>query len=88
MVEFVSYDGEYPYLCMGTLVLNIDEKDVTFPDYCMRSGGSVWFDEDWSDHVEEGPWNVDCPKEYEHLCEEIETCVNKHVPCGCCGGCV
>ena len=26
-VKFVSYDGEYPCLCSGTLILNIDGED-------------------------------------------------------------
>lgn len=38
-VKFVSYDGEYPNLCSGTLVLNVDGKDVTFPKYCLSSCG-------------------------------------------------
>ena len=29
-VKFVSYDGEYPNLCTGTLVLNIDGTDYSF----------------------------------------------------------
>ena len=31
-IKFISYDGEYPCLCMGTLKLNIDGKDVIFSD--------------------------------------------------------
>ena len=56
MVEFVSYDGDFPNLCSGTLVLRIDGEEVTFPKYCMRSGGSVWFDDEWHEHVESGEW--------------------------------
>lgn len=37
MVEFVSYDGDFPNLCSGTLVLRIDGEKVTFPKYCMCS---------------------------------------------------
>ena len=88
MVEFVSYDGSFPNLCSGKLVLAIDGERVEFPDYCMCSGGSVWFDSDWGEHVETGAWTVDVPKQYEHLKDEIEECVNNNVPCGCCGGCV
>ena len=46
-VEFVSYDGKWPNLCSGKLVLSIDGVTVEFPEYCMNSGGSVWFDEEW-----------------------------------------
>lgn len=54
-VRFVSYDGKDPNLCRGTLVLNIDGKDITFdPDKkhinnktvfptFWSSGGSVGF---------------------------------------------
>lgn len=32
MVEFVSYDGEYPNLCSGTLMLSIDGEPWNFPN--------------------------------------------------------
>ena len=88
MVEFVSYDGEYPNLCSGTLMLSIDGETVEFPKYCMRSGGSVWFDDEWHEHVGYGEWSVKVPEKYAHLQKEIEDCVNSNVPCGCCGGCI
>ena len=31
MVEFVSYNGSFPNLCSGTLVLRIDGVERTFP---------------------------------------------------------
>lgn len=88
MVKFVSYNGAYPNLCSGKLILNIDGNDIEFPDFCMHSGGTVWFDKNWNEHVEYGDWRVDVPEEYTHLADEIEKCVNDNVPCGCCGGCI
>lgn len=88
MVKFVSYNGAYPNLCSGKLILNIDGNDIEFPDFCMHSGGYVSFDEDWNEHVSYGDWTVDVPEEYAHLTNEIEKCVNENVPCGCCGGCI
>lgn len=87
-VEFVSYDGSYPNLCGGKLVLSIDGERVEFDDYCMHSGGGVYFDDDWNESVTEGAWSVDVPGKYKHLQDEIEDCVNDCVPWGCCGGCV
>ncbi len=87
-VEFVSYDGHYPNLCSGTLVLKINGKLRTMPSYCLHSGGSVWFDQDWGEHVERGQWSIDLPKDIAHLREEITKCINQHIPQGCCGGCV
>ena len=29
-IEFVSYTGKYPCLCMGTLTLKIDGKEMSF----------------------------------------------------------
>lgn len=87
-VEFVSYDGEFPNLCSGTLVLRIDGETVQMPDYCMRSGGSVWFDDEWNEHVTSGEWSVEVPAWLESLQNEIERVVNDNVRCGCCGGCV
>lgn len=88
VVEFVSYDGAYPNLCSGTLILKINGVERTFPKYCMQSGGSVSFDKDWNETVTSGLWSVDVPEDLYYLKEEIERCVNKYVPHGCCGGCV
>lgn len=70
------------------LVLRTNGEEVEFPEYCMSSGGSVWFCDGWDEHVEDGPWSVGVPEEYAHLQEEIESCVNDNVPWRCCGGCV
>lgn len=88
MVEFVSYDGAFPNLCSGILVLRINGAERQFPRYSMHSGGSVWFGENWEEHVMSGLWSIDLPKELEPLRTEIEACINANVPLGCCGGCV
>ena len=88
MVEFVSYDGAYPNLCSGQLVLKINGQVRVLPRYCLSSGGSVWFDNDWDEHVETGRWSIDLPEDLEQLRKEIEECINENIPHGCCGGCV
>lgn len=88
-VEFVSYDGKWPNLCSGTLVMRINGKDVEFPPYCMSSGGCAYFRNNWSEEVvERGEWSVNVPDEYKALKKEIEEGVNENVPWGCCGGCL
>lgn len=55
-IEFVSYDGEYPHLCSGTLVLLIDGKEYGFN--CLSSGGSTEYEDD--DYVTyTGEWTLD-----------------------------
>ena len=88
MVEFVSYDGAYPNLYSGLLVLKINGQVREFPRYCLHSGGSAWFDDDWNGHVEYGKWSISLPEDLEPLREEIEECVNENIPYGCCGGCL
>jgi len=89
-LEFVSYDGAYPNLCSGTLKMKLDGAVVTFPDYCLSSDGSVWFDDDCNENVEEGDWTIGIfPENFpEELKEEAEKIVNENVRKGCCGGCV
>lgn len=90
-IKFISYDGRYPNLCSGTLVLNIDGEDVKFPRYCLSSGGYVCFDGDWNADVGYGPWSIDewaIPEKYKHLQLEILEVINENIPWGCCGGCV
>ena len=59
MVEFVSYDGAYPNLCTGQLVLKINGQVREFSRHCLQSGGTVWFDNDWNAHIENGRWSID-----------------------------
>lgn len=88
MVKFVSYDGKYPDLCMGTLVLEIDGKIVN-PKGVLMSGGSVTFYNGCADvEVTNGEWELDLPNEYLEFYDDIKKVVNENVPHGCCGGCV
>lgn len=72
-VKFVSYDGEYPCLCSGTLILNIDGQDWSFGhDWQDRygdehsedfkqfwsSGGSCGFISDEEGYIITGDWKV------------------------------
>lgn len=89
MVEFVSYDGKYPNLCAGTLVLRIDGDERTFLKHCLSSGGSVWFSDGYSEsHIECGAWEIELPPDLETYRREIERCINDNIPHGCCGGCL
>lgn len=73
-VEFVSYDGEYPNLCRGVLVLRIDGEEVRFNDYDHEtyrskdgtypkfwcSGGECYFAGDYTAPVVcGGEWEID-----------------------------
>lgn len=89
-VKFVSYDGSYPNLCSGTLILSVDGTEWKFPEYCLSSGGSVWFDDDSNEHIEGGEWSIrewpdGFPEDAKDMAVQI---VNENVPFGCCGGCV
>ena len=86
----LKYDGEYPNLCSGILTATINGEKWVFPKYCMKSGGGVWFDVNWSEHVEGGPWEIrDWPDGFpEELKDIFLEEVNAQISHGCCGGCV
>lgn len=102
-IEFVSYDGRFPCLCMGTLVLKIDGVEAKFhysfnnknkgeySDF-WTSGGHVSFDEDWNEDVSTGEWSFSptpsFPEELKAIGAELIAVFNENVPYGCCGGCV
>ena len=119
VIEFVSYDGAYPNLCAGKLVVKINGKEVSFgqtkkfwdwekdeilADYpkFWCSGGSVGFDENYSEMVCNGcPWELawdskegekfykkDYPARIWKLIPDILNVMNENVYGGCCGGCV
>lgn len=89
MVEFVSYDGKYPCLCMGTLTIKVDGKAYRF-NHAMISGGRVLRNEDWDMWAVQDDWeiNLDEHPELEPYKEEITRVVNDNVEQGCCGGCI
>ena len=89
-LKFISYDGAYPNLCSGILKMKLDGRIIYFPEFCLSSGGSVSFDNDWNEEVTQGEWSIDefpkgFPKELE---DEATNLVNENINQGCCGGCV
>ena len=86
----IKYDGEYPNLCSGQLIVIIDGKEWIFPNYCLSSGGSVSFDENWNEEVTEGEWSIrEYPKDFpEELKDIVLYEINNAIYHGCCGGCV
>ncbi len=89
MVEFVSYDGKWPCLCYGTLIIKVDGKTYSFNN-AMISGGRICCDDSWDMQAEEGDWEIDLEEhtELEPYKEEITRVVNENVKHGCCGGCI
>mgnify|MGYP001356910691 CR=1 FL=1 len=90
VLTFVSYDGAYPNLCSGQLIFAIDGVRVVFPENCLSSGGSVSFDEDYNEDVQQGEWDILAfPKDFpDELKSKAISLVNKNISHGCCGGCV
>ena len=89
----VKYDGEYPNLCSGNLIVIINGKEWKFPDYCLSSGGSVTGGPpDWDFEIETGPWSImDWPERFpddEYLKLNVIEAVNSSISWGCCGGCI
>ena len=89
-IEFVSYDGSYPNLCAGTLVMKVDGILWKFDRHSLSSGGSVSFDANWSEHVTSGEWGIsNWPEGYpDEAKDRTVELVNENVCSGCCGGCV
>lgn len=95
-IEFISYSGRYPCLCMGTLVLKIDgqevkfgnkysDKNVDYPRFWNSGGG---LDSDYCAYS--GEWEIDVeelPEQYRKYATEIDDVFNTNVKYGCCGGC-
>jgi hypothetical protein len=86
----VSYDGKYPNLCSGHLVVIIDGVKWDFGEHCLSSGGSVSFDDNWNENVASGPWSISkWPDGFLVALEDVVTeAVNEKIRHGCCGGCV
>ena len=90
-VKFISYDGKYPNLCAGVLVLEVDGIKYEFEKHCMSSGGSCGFTNHYQDsYCHTGEWSIKrWPDNFpEALAREAVDVVNDNVRLGCCGGCL
>jgi hypothetical protein len=86
----ISYDGDWPNLCSGTLIVKVNDTTYVFPSHSLSSGGSVSFDDNWSEHVDDGPWSINqWPEDFpDELKDRVVDEVNSKISWGCCGGCV
>ena len=91
-VKLISYDGSYPNLCAGTLIIAV-VNDITktyvewvFPPHSLSSGGYI--DGDYEAHS--GSWEIeDWPDEFPMgLRDDVIDLVNSEIEHGCCGGCI
>lgn len=98
-IEFVSYNGHYPNLCSGTLVLKLNGVETTFSSYgdadfkeFWCSGGCCGFTNDYNDsYIKKGKWKIDFNNIEEKLkpyADDLIKVFNENVPYGCCGGCL
>ena len=82
----VTYDGEYPNTCSGTLIIKVDGKEIYNKKYCCHSTGSISCDDnDYTANSGELIWD-----DADEYIAEIQEAV-RNVLCGCnvcCGGCI
>ena len=91
--EIISYDGEYPILCGGTLKVILDngeELEISVP---CKSGGNIYRTENWDMWAVQGEWEIGYGLESNKILtpEDKQMVVdwfNENVPYGCCGGCI
>lgn len=84
-IKFESYNGKYPNLCLGTLVLLVNDKEYKLQNVLISGGGLGKEYEPYK-----GDWTIKkewLPKELEPFTKQIEMLVNDNVEHGCCGGC-
>ena len=90
MEIIIHYDGDYPNLCGGYLVVSVDGHTYDFGRYALSTSGSVWFDDKGYDQVSEGEWRINHWPDAvpEDIRDAIEEAINEQVEHGCCGGCI
>lgn len=85
-MKFISYDGEYPNLCSGTL--KFEYKGMIL-EASLYSTGCAYVNQDGEEFVEEDVWKISsCPLTSNKEIKMLEDLANAHVPMGCCGGCI
>lgn len=85
-IKFISYDGKFPNLCSGTLVLEVDGVERS-AQYVLLSTGCINWREDT---VIKDDWalSAHAPQWMRNREKEVLAVVNANVPKGCCGGCI
>jgi hypothetical protein len=87
-----EYDGKYPNLCSGALVVYVGDRKFEFERGSLRSGGAVKkirkeykiIEGNW--YIDDRKWPEDFPSEFkEFLVYKINT--EGQIPLPCCGGC-
>lgn len=83
----IQYDGCYPSLCSGNLIVIIDDIIYNFPKNCLRSTGYITGD--W-ETVIDGEWEItEWPENFpEELKQNVLYKINEEIQHGCCGGCI
>lgn len=88
----ISYDGKYPCLCMGHLVVWINGTKWDFGTSALSSGGSICRDDNWDMWAEDGEWDIydhTWPEGFPEIYKEpVLEKINEEIPHGCCGGCI
>lgn len=87
----ISYDGKWPNLCSGKLIVFINNIKYIFSDHCLTSCGECYFINNYEDTVvTEGEWVINkYPEDFlEEFKEKLLIIINEKIPPGCCGGCL
>ena len=99
-VKFVSYDGKWPNLCSGKLVLEIDGEKISFGHHYFSEKDDSKYSSFWCsggginpnyEGTYSGEWIIDVeklPEQYRKYAKEIDRVFNENVDWGCCGGCI
>lgn len=89
-VEFIKYDGRWPYLCKGILSIKVNGKPYYLKNVLLSGGCIITDDDGISKYPEQREWSVllDSYPELKPYEQEITDCVNENVEFGCCGGCI
>ena len=84
----IKYDGKYPNLCRGTLIVYVNGVKYDFGKNRLYTCG--WYElVDYEVVFRNGEWAFyDFPEDFPKEAQiELIEYVNKNIPLGCCGGC-
>lgn len=82
----VFYDGKYPNVCLGCLIIKIDGKEIYNKEHrCYSTGSIVWLDDNWNIGSGKLVWD-----DAKYFSKEIQKAVSDELKKMkvCCGGCV
>lgn len=85
----IKYDGKFPNLCVGNLLVTVDDQQWDFGTFALYSGGNVLYTDKGKWEIKKDEWAIRWPTDFPNRFKKaVAQKINETIEHGCCGGCL